>query len=246
MTLEKEFKLKRLILDDSKIFEEFIETQKHPLSAYSFISIYIWKDIFNFYWRIFEGALCLFAKYGLNVFMYIPPIGNGNIKNAIEWSFDLMKTYNKNKKVIRIENIEEDKIRMFNSLGYKISLRGYEYIYNAKSLIELKGNSFKDKRSAYNYFVKNYEYSYEDFKKDYTNECLKLYRIWQDMRLKKFKDQFFRVLTEDSFSAHRCAMENYSKLKLIGRIVRINNRIKAYSLGFKLNEDIFCILFEIA
>ncbi len=238
--------LNKLTIGDSKNLKHFFSNSKHLLSNYSFIDIYIWKDFFDFYWYVFEGIIYIFAKHNSNLFMPVPPLGKGDMGNAIKWAFDFMKSHNTNNKITRIENIEKDKTMLYKSLEYKISLKGYEYIYDTKALIQLKGNFFKGKRSACNYFVKNNRYTYEDFRVSYKNECLMLYQKWQNKRLDKFKDPFFKALAEDSFLAHKCVMNNYGRLDLVGRIIRIGNNIKAYTFGFKLNEEVFCVLFEIA
>ncbi len=40
-------------------------------------------------------------------------------------------------------------------------------------------------------------------------------------------------------------LNNYRGLRLAGRIVRIDKEIKAFSFGFELNPEAFCILYEI-
>jgi hypothetical protein len=40
-------------------------------------------------------------------------------------------------------------------------------------------------------------------------------------------------------------LKDYPKLNIIGRIVKIGGRIKAFTFGFALNKDTFCILYEI-
>ena len=41
-------------------------------------------------------------------------------------------------------------------------------------------------------------------------------------------------------------MNNYAALGLSGRVVRVNGQVKAYTIGFKLSGDSFCILFEVS
>jgi hypothetical protein len=66
-----------------------------------------------------------------------------------------------------------------------------------------------------------------------------------DNRKAKSSDPVYIKMLEDGFITHRQALDNYKDLNLVGRVVKINNRIKGYTFGFKLNRDIFCILFEI-
>ena len=53
-------------------------------------------------------------------------------------------------------------------------------------------------------------------------------------------------MLNDSQSAHRIGISSAEALGLIGRIVRIDGKIKGYTFGYPLNADTFCVLFEIA
>ncbi len=41
-------------------------------------------------------------------------------------------------------------------------------------------------------------------------------------------------------------ISNFQELGLIGKVVRINDEVQAYTFGYELNRDTFCILFEIS
>ena len=49
----------------------------------------------------------------------------------------------------------------------------------------------------------------------------------------------------DSGACLKELLDNYKGLDFTGRVVKINNAIKAFTFGFALNADTFCIFFEI-
>ena len=120
-----------------------------------------------------------------------------------------------------------------------------DYIYLTKDLIELKGNKYKHKRSAYNYFSKHYKFQYVTYKPAMKTQCLKLFSKWATRRKKKFNDPYYHQLLNDSFIAHKTTMENYRKLGLTGRVIKIKKKASGYTFGFELTKDMFCILFEV-
>jgi len=85
----------------------------------------------------------------------------------------------------------------------------------------------------------------------------------------QFQDLYYHKLLEDSFSAHKLAIENYKALGLTGRVIKIRGKIRAYTFGFELRpppspsptrcknfhrvggggnfykQNIFCILSEV-
>ena len=77
------------------------------------------------------------------------------------------------------------------------------------------------------------------------NDCFKLFSKWASARKQKFQDLYYHKLLEDSFSAHRLAIENFKVLGLTGRVIKIRNKIVAYTFGFELKEATFCVLLEV-
>jgi len=53
-------------------------------------------------------------------------------------------------------------------------------------------------------------------------------------------------MLEESLSSLKVLLNGYPYLNLLGRVVKINGVIKAFTFGFKLNPDTFCILYEVA
>ena len=129
-----------------------------------------------------------------------------------------------------------------------------DYIYLQKDLAGLIGNKYKHKRACCNYFSKNYKFEYLPYKQNMEKNCLKLFSKWASERKKKFPDLYYHKLLEDSFSAHKLAIENYKALGLIGRFIKIRGKICAYTFGFPLSlsegdgrvrESMFCVLLEV-
>lgn len=129
-----------------------------------------------------------------------------------------------------------------------------DYIYFQKDLAGLMGNRYKHKRACCNYFSKNYKFEYLTYKQNMKKDCLKLFSKWASERKKKFPDLYYHKLLEDSFSAHKLAIENYKALGLIGRVIKIRGKICAYTFGFPLSliegegrvrESMFCVLLEV-
>ena len=238
--------LNKLKNQDMKIFNKFLSLKNHSLSNYSFANILIWKDLFKIRWKIIDNNLCLFFKDDLATFMYLPPLGRKQSANLIEKCFKVMDDLNQNKGFSRIENVEQENLSIFRSLKYEIIFKSNEYIYQRESLASLRGNRFKSKRGAYNYFVNHHRFSYQplDHHQD-AAECFNLCYNWMGERKAVNQNILYRQMLEDSFNCQRVAFDNYNRLSLFGRTVKISGVIKAYTLGFELNRDIFCVLFEI-
>ncbi len=238
-------RLKKISLEDREIFNEYLILAKHQLSVYAFENIYLWRKLFDIYWSILKDNLCVFFRDKIGCFLYISPQGATLRPEAIEEAFMVMDEFNSDKNISRIENIEKKDTVFYRSLGYELKEKFSEYLCSRNELVNLTGDRFKSKRSAFNYFVKNYEYEYMPFTLKYRDNCLKLYSQWMKLNKTKNEDSLYQGLLEDSQLCLKSLLDDYAGLEIIGRVVQIKRAIKAFSFGFKLNEDTFCILYEI-
>jgi hypothetical protein len=58
-------------------------------------------------------------------------------------------------------------------------------------------------------------------------------------------DDLYCGMIEDNYKVIKMALANYKQLGLEGLVVRIEKKIVAFSFGYKLNKNTFCILYEI-
>jgi hypothetical protein len=238
--------LKELTLNDKAIFEAYLNLSRHELSAYAFENIYIWKQLFKIQWAIIQKSLCVFLKDNAGCFLYLGPLTKKLKPELIKKAFEIMDHFNCNPEISRIENVEEKDLDFYHSLGYTSVKKPPEYLCLRHNLVGLRGNAFKSKRASVNYFCKNYNFQYLPFRKKDKEDCLKLYRYWKTERKKNNPSPLYRGMLEDSLSCLKVLLDDYDALGFIGRAVKIDKKIKAFTFGFKLNNDTFCILYEIA
>lgn len=238
-------KLNSLSIKDKVVFNEFLGLNRRELSVYAFENIYIWKGLFDIYWKIIENNLCVFFRDPLGCFLYLPPLGENINPQVVEEAFRIMDNFNKNKEVSRIENIEQEEARFYKKLGYSICKKSEDYICKRTDLAGLRGNKFKHKRACCNYFVKHYDFQYRDFMPKHKKGCLELYDSWAKDRQADNPDHIYQCMMQDSRKSLKNALEGYQGLDLVGRLVEVDGKIKAFTFGFKLNQETFCILFEI-
>jgi len=238
-------RLNTLNLKDKKLFYRYLKLMRHELSVYAFENIYIWKRLFKIYWLLIEDNLCVFFKDKMGCFMYLPPLAKKTDPLVIKECFRIMDGFNKNKDVSRIENLEAKDIVFYQDLGYEYRHKSDDYLCRKADLGLLKGNKFKSKRACCNYFIKHYKFAYLPFISRYKKDCLKLYDQWAAARKLTNKDNVYQGMLEDSRNCLKILLKDYRCLDIIGRVAIIDKEIKAFTFGFPLNKDTFCILYEI-
>jgi len=238
-------KLRPLTIQDKKIFEKFLYLRAHDLSVYTFENIYIWKALFGIRWCIIKESLCVFFQDAVGCFLYLPPLGNAQDPAVSLEAFRIMDEKNRNPDISRIENCETHDLAFFRKCGYKIGDKPGEYLCQRSDLVELKGEKFKSKRACYNYFTKHYDFKYFDFSLAYRDDCLRLYTEWMQQRRDTCKDAVYRGMLLDSLRCFKVLLSHYGKLDISGRLVAVSGAIKAFTFGFKVNQETFCILYEV-
>ncbi len=235
-----------LTLANKSLFDRYACHTATRLSSYAFGALYIWRNFFEFHWSVIDDRFCVFAKHGGDYFMPIMPMGSAPSEKAIRESYAFMIKENRNKQIARIENVPEERVSFFQQMGFRAVLKETEYFYETEALIQLRGNRYKSKRSAYNAFVKNYpSIMLKPYQPCYLADCLALYDSWQQERRAKYDEPIYQGMLDDSWHAHRTGLMTAAQLGLIGRVVYIDGELKGYIFGYPLNSKIFCILFEV-
>lgn len=238
-------KLNKLSLKDRKLLNQHLALSRHELAGFSFTNIYIWRPFYDIEWAVIEDSLCIFFRDRVGCFMYLPPLARQPQLGVIQQVFVIMDKINKNKDISRIENIQQEDLDYYRSRGYLCHEKYPDYLCLRSDLALLKGNKFKSQRAAYNYFIKHYDFDAGELKLADQAGCLSLFSSWIKERKAQSNDDLYCGMLEDNRRVIREAFANYEQLDLEGIVVRVDQQIKAFSFGYRLNSDIFCILYEI-
>lgn len=237
--------MKETLSDKKCLVEKFLKGDLCRLSGHSFVNIFLWKDFFQFQFEEIDGNLCVWAENEAGKFLYLPPLGTPMSPRAVEKCFEIMRKDNSGRPVTRIENVDESQLNSFNPQKFAVTKKSDEYVYLREGIAGLTGNAYKSKRSEYNQFKKNYRFEILLFESARQTGCMDLYERWADQRLAGGREDIYRYMIEDNRTVHRMAMEHYKLLGLIGRVIVVDSEIRAYTFGYRLSDDTFCVLFEI-
>ncbi|MCK9430698.1 MAG: phosphatidylglycerol lysyltransferase domain-containing protein [Candidatus Omnitrophica bacterium] len=238
-------KLNKLALKDHKLFNKHLAFARHELAAFSFANIYVWRAIFDIQWVLIENSLCIFFRDKIGCFMYLPPLAEERRPQVIKQVFAIMDAVNENKDISRIENIEQGDLEHYRALGYLCHQKFPDYLCSRSDLECFKGNKFKSQRASYNYFVKHYNFEALKLKLADRNDCLGLFNDWVKERTAHCAEDVYCGMLEDNRKVIKEALTNYKQLGLEGITVKVDKQIKGFTFGYALNNDTFCILYEI-
>ena len=234
------------LLDQKPDIEKYLKEIPEHLSAFSFTNIFVWKDFFQFDLKMIGGCLCVFANNATGCFLYLPPLGKTVTPEVIDECFHIMEDINRGSGVTRIENVSAKQLLFFQDKKFVHRKKGYEYCYYRNDIAALQGKLYKSKRSSYNQFIDGYRHQYLGYEERMADGCVKLYHRWAQERVKVYADDIYGHMLKENQKVHELVLRYYQQLGLTGRVVTVDGEIKAYSFGYPVNDDMFCILLEIA
>jgi hypothetical protein len=129
-------------------------------SDYSFVNLWGWSDEHGLYWAWSDDVVWIKQTIPSEVFW--APIGSWT---DMDWSRCFDKYFDEPITFLRIpeellrvwEKNIEDRIRSEDERAH------WDYIYDVKELMALKGNRFHKKKNLVNQFKKKYDYQYVPF-----------------------------------------------------------------------------------
>ena len=178
--------------------------------------------------------------------MVLPPLGKGPLAPRFEAAFRFMRERNGESLVTRVENVSEACVAEARMLGYRVIAKDPDYLYAAGDVADLIGEPYKSPRAACNRFLREQGGILEPYDPRDRTACLSLFHEWSEQKQAAGLDSWGGALLQDAAGAHETALSSAPELGLTGAVVRVDGRIRAYTMGLWLNPAVFCILLEVA
>jgi len=212
-------------------YEEFLNSSGIVSSEYSFLGLWAWKES--------EGAEIFFDEnicWLRNRSGILSPVCNP----GQDWGNIIPKYFPGG---IELTDVPERLAFELNaSRGAEIKeIRSqWEYVYNVKDLIELKGRAYSQKRAHVKIFEGKYKNAYFPLLEEDFDELIKFQKEW----LIRQKGRIASSILDEENKAIMCVLENWDDFPLFGACIKIEGRIVAYTIAEELSYETIDIRFE--
>ncbi|TLS72434.1 DUF2156 domain-containing protein [Aliarcobacter thereius] len=232
------------------------------LSDYTFAQNYIWLSSVSGFYSIIEDTFCFFVLSGGELSMLLPPLGKKeNVHKAIFKCFEIMNENNSNKFYSKIEYVHEEMLEgfvnhleegtlIFEALeDFLIEKKLVDYIYKIDDLIELKGDAYKSKRNEINRFKK----AYPNFRIEvldtsiHSSLIMNLFNKWVSDRTKYMPKEEVEIFMDGIYFerfAIKKILNEYDKLDIVGIAIFIDDELKGFTVGEKINDHTSSVIIE--
>ena len=226
------------VLTDYKKFAQFFFDEGEFSCEMNFISIYIWKAIYENKFYLDDKTLFFKSLSDDEGYVFSLPYGD------LEYGMNLIFEYCKEKGI---------KPHIWTSQGKRLTefLKKYDcyelvperdnfdYIYKREDLANLSGKKYHPKRNHISAFSKKYNWTYELLDDTNKDEFLEFSEKWYYDRA----DVFDEGLAAEQKALGEILSSNVG-IDYKGALIRIDGKVVAVTMGSPINSKVFDIHFE--
>lgn len=216
------------------------------LAAYAFPYHAIWTQLLPHWWMESGETFFLLARSPDGWFMPLPPLGPRPIDETVREAFAWMRRWNGPSPVSRIENVMEPQRRVLESRGFSCRRKDGDYLYKAESLAALSGDRYKAQRALCNRVEREHVFVTEPYRAGHQAGCLALYERWAVQKRAGALDAMGAFFLEDAKVAHSRVLAEHEQIGIAGTVVIAQERVMAYTFGYWLTPQTWCVLLEVA
>ena len=234
----------RITLEDRPLLESYLGSFEYKASGLSYTSLFMWREINKFSWEKIGDYLCIAGvdNYDLsddNPFM-LPPLTCTGTYDSESLRYTILEAKKKFEakgmkfviKLVPFHVLEVMIKAMPGELCFEADRPNYDYLYDTKDLIELKGRAFHSKKNHLNYFLSHYDYEYREMTPDDADDAMQF--IYEFNERKNLEDPIERELLRFEAMAMRDVFINLDSVGYLSGAIKIDGKIEAFSIGGKL------------
>jgi hypothetical protein len=234
----------RITLEDRPLLEEYLGGFDYKTSGLSYSSLYMWKEINQFSWKVIGDYLCIAAadnleeEMGLS-FMFPPLTRTGDydaqkLRGTLEAAKEEFASRGEEFVMMLVPF---HMVEIFDKLlpgvfSFEADRPNFDYVYDTQELIELKGKKFHGKRNHLNYFLNHYDYSYERMTPDMADEVMSFIDAFNER--KALPEGHEKELLEMEKAAMADVLRRLDDVGYLAGVIRIGGKVEAISIGGQL------------
>jgi len=222
----------------AKELKSALELSQPEVSELSMGFIFGYSPCFNFRVARLDGNICIFGEIkGMPVMLM--PVGTSNLRHtAVKCLNFLLKKFGRAK----LTGLPADMAKKWqDEPGWRIvdNRDDYDYLYRVKELVDLAGKDFHAKKNLVAQFRKKYVFRYLNLTPDLLKECLRLQEEWCNLKNCSGDET---LAMENTMV--RELLKHFGCLDLFGAVILIDGKIRAFTVGERLNRNTAVIHIE--
>lgn len=224
-------------LNDQKLFKTHVDIFK-PLSCeYNFSNLFVWQDAYRLSWTMYRNRILIYD--GVSKCAFMPMGADLDPEELAALSLKLQHTgFTPDFSLVTPGYIEKY-LDIEKYYIIKEERDNSEYIYEVKSLCELKGKKLHKKRNLISQFKRAYpDFEVHKLEGEYRHKAIEL----AQKLMKKQKGE--SITLDHEALAIKTAFDHFDELGLCGLGIMVRNRMAAFCIFSRLSSLTYDINFE--
>ncbi|MFC1571459.1 DUF2156 domain-containing protein [Candidatus Margulisiibacteriota bacterium] len=226
---------KTLELEDIKLLRRLFHKANPQVCELALANLFIWQDFDHAKLTMINHNLCLLITPPNEPPFFLEPIGNNKIRETVDICL---------KDTGKLARVSETFLPCLPTNNYHVTCdrNQFDYVYETKTLAELKGKKFDGKRNHIKNFKKRHaNHKFVPLTLEHKKEALRLFEEWFAVR--KESRHFPKLAHDSQKNAVNRAFEYFEQLKLIGGAIFVDQEMKGFVLGSPLNKETAAVHF---
>ncbi|MEW6357877.1 MAG: phosphatidylglycerol lysyltransferase domain-containing protein [Planctomycetota bacterium] len=232
-----DFPFRPMTLSDRGLVEGYRTRSAIEVSELTFTNLFAWRRAKAVYVAEQNGVL-LIARVAHGMAWMLPPLGQ------CDWAEPVPRVLGSKcdgMEIVGMERAPEALAETLRKAGLNVEhdRDNSDYVYCREDLAELKGNKYRKKRNQVHSTLADYRCEYEEIHGPVLDECRAFQDHWCETK------QCGRVpgLCQE-YRAIMETLDHFDDLGLIGGAIRVEGKIRAFTIGEELLPDTAVVHFE--
>lgn len=229
---------KQFTWQDKDTYTKYYQASPVHYSEYSFFCLWAWLHAYPLEATYTEN-LCWLRASG-DFPGIIGPVGDWSA--VTDWDRELSH-FASGSTIYEVPAQVREILSGHTNISFTPARDQAEYVYRVKELIALKGKTYAHKRNRVRAFLDGYEWDYDAMTPDDFSELLDFQERWRVHREDSMTPDEAASL-DDEDRAIRCALDKWQDFPFAGGIIRVDQKIIAYTIAEELDSQNLDIRFE--
>ncbi len=235
-----EIQWKQITMEDKALINGYYEKEQSRSCEFTFANNLLWSPHYKTRYGIVENMLVFISpeeKFSVSF-----PLGDGNIKEALEVLFSYFEEMGKPFRMHLVTPEQFQKLEALYPGKFQIEYDrdAADYVYESEKLITLSGKKLHSKRNHLNRFKEEHPgWQYESITAENKQECMEMAEKWRELNGCEEDEG-----KEAEFCVTLNALKDMESLGLKGGLIRLDGEVIAFSLGEPVCKDTFVVHIE--
>ncbi|MBQ4468624.1 MAG: DUF2156 domain-containing protein [Synergistaceae bacterium] len=232
---------KELSWEDKDLYTKYYAASPVHYAEYSFFCLWAWRHAYPIEYAIDSRNNLIWLRSAGPLPGIFGPVGDWQHK-LIDWN----KAISHFEAGSIIYDVPGDLCKLLEShekLRFTKDRDQYEYVYKVSDLISLKGKLYAQKRNRVRAFLDGYEWDYYPLTPEFFDEVREFQERWRIHRDATMTDDEAESLYDEDLAIQE-ALNKWEEFKLSGGIIKVDEKIIAYTIAQELDASNIDVCFE--